>query len=100
MFRHIVMLTLRDDTTEAQRRALLEGLATLPGRIASIRGYSVGVDVGLADGNASVSVVGDFDDRDGYLEYRDHEAHREVIAQFIAPVLVSRTALQHEMPGS
>lgn len=98
MFRHIVLLTLKDDTTDEQRRAILDGLATLPGRIPTIRRYSFGLDAGINEGNAEVVACGDFDDADGYLVYRDHEAHRQVIADCIAPVLASRTAVQYELP--
>lgn len=96
MVRHIVLLTLKPETTDEQRQAILDGLATLPERIPTIRSYSFGVDAGLNEGNADIVAVGDFDDRDGYLAYRDHEAHHEVIANCIAPVLASRTAIQYE----
>jgi len=99
MFRHIVLLILKDDTTDAQRQALLGGLATLPERVPTIRSYTFGLDAGLNPGNAQVVACGDFDDADGYLAYRDHEAHRQVIAEFIAPVLASRSAIQYELPG-
>lgn len=99
MFRHIVLLTLKDDTTDEQRQALLDGLATLPGQIPSIRSYTFGLDAGLNNGNAHVVACGDFDDVDGYLVYRDHDAHRQVIAECIAPVLASRTAIQYEVEG-
>jgi len=96
MFRHIVLLTLTEDASPADRRAILDGLATLPGRIPTIRNYVVGTDAGINDGNADVVAVADFDDAEGYLVYRDAEAHRQVIAEFIAPVLASRSAVQFE----
>lgn len=96
MVRHIVLLTLKPGTTEEQRQAILDGLATLPERIPTIRSYSFGVDAGINEGNADIVAVGDFDDREGYLTYRDHEAHHQVIAECIAPVLESRTAIQYE----
>lgn len=99
MFRHIVLLTLKDDTTDEQRQAILDGLATLPGRVPTIRSYTFGLDAGVNPGNAHVVACGDFEDVDGYLVYRDHEAHKQVIAEFIAPVLAGRTAIQYELPG-
>ena len=97
MIRHIVLLKLQDTATDADRAAILEGLATLPGRIPSLRSYVFGPDAGLAEAGADVAVVADFDDVAGYEQYRDHEAHLEVIAERIKPVLATRTASQYEI---
>lgn len=95
MFRHIVLLTLKDDTTDVQRQQLLDGLATLPAQIPAIRNYTFGLDAGVSDGNAHVVAEGDFDDVEGYVAYRDHPAHKAVIAECIAPVLAARSAIQY-----
>ena len=71
------------------------GLGELPGMIDTIRAYRFGPDVGLAESNFDYAVVADFDDEAGYLAYRDHEAHRELIARHIAPILAERAAVQH-----
>lgn len=98
MIRHVVMLTWTDTATSEQRRAAPEALETLPPLIPEIRSYQVGVDAGLAaQGNSDLVVVADFDDVDGYLVYRDHPAHQDVIARFIRPILASRAAVQHEL---
>jgi hypothetical protein len=95
MFRHVVALTFSDDATDDQIRAVVDGLRGLPAVIPELRSYVVGRDAGLADDNADVVVVADCDDVDGYVAYRDHPAHRQVIAECIAPILVARTAVQH-----
>lgn len=96
MIRHIVLLELTEDSTEADADAILQALSTLPGRIPAIRSYVFGRDLGLAEGNVDVSAVADFDDVAGYEAYRDHEAHKQVIAEYIKPVLASRHAIQFE----
>ncbi len=96
MFRHVVLLTLTDDATDEQRQAILDGLATLPRAIDSIRRYSFGVDAGVDDGNATIVAVGDFDDVEGYATYRDHPVHRRLITESILPVLAKRTAIQYQ----
>ena len=98
MFRHIVLLTLTPETTADQRQDLLAALATLPGRIDTIRHYSCGPDAGVNPGNADICAVGDFDDLAGYLVYRDHAAHKQVIADHIAPHLAGRSAIQYTVP--
>ena len=94
-FRHVVLLTLDADTDEIV--AVVEALRALPDEIPELRGYVVGVDAGLSEGNATVAVVADTDDRLGWETYRDHPAHRRVIEQMVAPRLVARAAVQHEV---
>jgi hypothetical protein len=96
MFRHIVLLTLVPDATEEQRRAIVDGLEALPPQIPALRSYEVRVDAGLADGNAHIGVVADFDDATGWQEYTVHPAHRAVIERHILPMLANRTAIQFE----
>ena len=98
MFRHVVVLRWKESATAEQRRAVREGLETLPPQIPEIRSYRVGEDAGLAaQGNSDLVVVADFDDVAGYLVYRDHPVHQDVIATFIRPILESRAAVQHEL---
>lgn len=90
--RHIVLLTL-DDGCDVD--ALLAALRDLPARIPALRSYVVGRDLGISEGNATIGVVADVDDEAGFVEYRDHPAHQQVIAERIRPHLVARTAVQH-----
>ncbi len=94
MFRHIVLLTFTDTTTEADLDAVVGGLRALPGVIPEIRRYVVGRDAGVNEGNAGLGVVADFDDVAGYLVYRDHPRHRQVIDDHITPHLSDRSAIQ------
>jgi len=96
MIRHIVLLELTEGSTDADADSIIEALSTLPDRIPSIRNYVFGRDLGLAEGNVDVTAVADFDDVAGYEAYRDHEAHQQVIAEFIKPVLAARHAIQFE----
>ena len=41
-------------------------------------------------------MVADFDDVEGHVIYRDHPAHRAVIAERIAPIVAERVAVQYE----
>lgn len=95
MFRHIVLFAIRPEATPEQHAALLEGLHSLPGRIAEIRHFEVGVDADLAEGNADYAVVADFDDEAAYRAYAAHPAHVAVVTERVRPILASRTALQH-----
>ena len=71
MFRHIVLLTLKDDTTDVQRQQLLDGLATLPAQIPGFlvlrshlggflgRSHVLEAVLGLPDDLAGVRIVRD-----------------------------------------
>lgn len=97
MIRHIVLLTLRAGTSADSERAIVDALRALPDVIPSIRDYQVGVDLGIVASNATVAATGTFDDEAGYMEYRNHLAHREVIEKYVDPVCETRTAIQFEI---
>jgi hypothetical protein len=96
-FRHVVLLTFKDGTTDAERDAVVAALRTLPPVISSLRSYVVGVDAGMSEGNASIAVVADFDDVDGFIQYRDDPEHQRIIAELIRPILAARAAVQHRV---
>lgn len=91
-FRHIVLLTL-DEACDAE--ALAADLRTMAEGIPSIRSYVVGVDAGVSEGNATLAVVGDYDDQAGWEVYRDDPEHNRLIAERIKPHLLARAAVQH-----
>ena len=91
-FRHIVLLTLDAD---CDVEALATELRAMAQGIPSIRSYVVGVDAGVSEGNATLAVVGDYDDQAGWEAYRDDPEHNRLIAERIKPHLLARTAVQH-----
>ena len=42
-------------------------------------------------------MVADFDDVGGYLVYRDHPVHREIIGKYVTPIVADRAAVQYEL---
>jgi hypothetical protein len=97
MFRHVVLFTWTGDATEAQKHALAGELRKLPSVIDTIRLYNVGPDAGINPGNCDFAVVADFDDADGYLAYRDHPVHRDVVKNYVDPIVTRRFAVQYQM---
>ena len=97
MFRHVVMLRWVPEATAEQRAAVVTGLSTLPGIIPEIRSYTIGPDARVNEGNFDLVIVADFDDVNGYLVYRDHPDHVQVITERIRPILADRAAVQHEL---
>jgi Stress responsive A/B Barrel Domain len=96
MIRHVVMFTWKPGTTAAQKERVLTELRTLPPLLTGMRSYQLGPDAGLNPGNWEFVVVADFDDVASYEAYRDHPAHRAVIAECITPIRAERAAVQYE----
>jgi hypothetical protein len=94
MIQHVVLITFTPEATDEQKQELVEGLEALPGLIPAIVSYHVGLDLGLADGNAGIGVVAQFGSEAGWATYRDHPEHRRVIDELIAPIRASRATIQ------
>jgi len=97
MFRHVVLFTWTEDAIEAQKHALAGELRKLPSVIDTIRLYHVGPDAGINPNNCDFAIVADFDDADGYLAYRDHPVHREVVKNYVDPIVTRRFAVQYQI---
>jgi hypothetical protein len=96
MFRHVVLLTFNDDTTDEQLAAFKAALEALPAQIPQILDYQVGHDAGLADTNHQFAIVADFADAADYVVYRDHPAHAAFKEEFLSPLVTERAAVQYE----
>ncbi len=96
MFRHVVMIGFSDEATEEQKQALRDGLTALPEKIREIRAYRIGDDAGLAPDNYDLVIVGDFEDQDGFLIYRDHPVHQDLVKNLLRPITARRAAVQHQ----
>lgn len=94
-FRHVVMFRWADDAPADRRDAAVEALRHLGEEVADLGTLSVGVDAGLADGNADVVVVADFASREDYLAYAQDPRHQKVVQEFVRPVIAERVALQY-----
>ena len=94
MLTHIVLITAADDATDEQVEAVVAGLRALPEQIEEIRGYEVGRDLGLAEGNASVAIQATFASPDDLEAYVVHPAHQQVVTELIRPFAASVTRAQ------
>ncbi|WP_436763339.1 Dabb family protein [Streptosporangium sp. V21-05] len=97
MFRHVVLFTWTEESTEEQRARVATELGKLPGAITEIRSYTLGPDAGLNPGNHRFALVADFDSAEDFVVYRDHPLHQAAIAEYIKPIVASRAAAQFEV---
>jgi Stress responsive A/B Barrel Domain len=98
VFRHVVMVRFTDEMTDDDRAALRAGLGRLPDLIPEIRAYRFGQDVRINEGNFDFVVTADFDDAQGYLAYRDHPEHQQLVKGRLAPFVAKRASVQFEWP--
>lgn len=96
MFRHVVMFTFKDGTSESQIQAALDGLDELRRTIPGIHRYTFGRDAGVNAGNYEIAIVGDFLSKNDYIGYRDHPSHQRFVKEVMAPIIDKRAALQFE----
>lgn len=80
-----------------QVRHVSDSLDTLPSAIPEISRYQHGPDAGINQGNADYVVVADFTSIENYLTYRDHPVHRQLIADVLAPLIATRSAVQYHL---
>lgn len=94
MFRHVLLLTMRDDVEDAQVDGLVDALRALPAEIPELTSYRVGRDLGLRDDTADVAIVGEYADEAAWRAYLAHPAHRAVVTDHVEPIVASRQSVQ------
>ena len=95
-FHHVVMFRWNEGVDADHVDRLVAWLGRLPGEIPEVKGYRYGPDAGVNTGNYDFAVTADFDDVDGYLVYRDHPFHQELIQAMIVGHIAERAAAQFE----
>lgn len=96
MLRHVVVFNLDPAVSPEDAADLARRLNALPAAVPTLRSMTAGVDAGLADGNADLAVVADFDDAAGWRAYQEHPDHQAVAAD-IRSVMAGRAASQFEV---
>lgn len=84
------------DASTERRKAAIDALHRLTDEVAELGTLTVGVDAGLAAGNADVVVVADFPSQQAYFDYAQDPRHQDVVQNFLRPAIAERVALQHE----
>lgn len=91
MIRHVVICQFRQG---APSEVIDEFLGAIGGvHTEGLRSLTFGTDLGLRDGNASYSLVADFEDAAAYQRFDEDPEHQRIRAA-IAPIVVSATRVQ------
>jgi hypothetical protein len=97
MIRHVALFTWDDEMTDEMERQFAAELTALAPKLAGLRSYHAGPDVGLVESNFDFAVVADFDDVASYTGYRDHPEHQAIVGQYSRPHARTRAAVQYEL---
>ncbi len=94
MIRHVTLINFKPGTSQAQKAAVLDAFRQLPDHIPAIREFSVGLDLGLLEGNAGLAVFAGFESEADFLEYSSHPAHGTVVFPVCGPVMAGYSTAQ------
>ncbi|MBR3382229.1 MAG: Dabb family protein [Clostridia bacterium] len=98
MFKHIVFWKFAEEaasrTKQENMDIVRDGLLALVGRVPTLRSAEVGQDVLHSDASYDLCLICTFDDREGFLTYRDHPEHVKV-ASYIAQVKTERAVVDY-----
>jgi Stress responsive A/B Barrel Domain len=93
MLHHVIELRFSEGTTDEQIQQLADGLMGLRDQIGSIRSMRMGKDLRIRADNFEFASLIEFDDESGYLEFRDHPAHQQVVRDLIQPIMAERAGV-------
>lgn len=93
--RHVVMFLFKPGTTRSDQASIKQALAELPREIPLIRRFEVGEDLHLAEGNAGLVVIVDFDNVADYLAYSADPRHQYFVREVLTSHLDRRMAVQY-----
>jgi hypothetical protein len=77
MIKHVVFFKFKPEARASDRKAALDGLRALPGKIDVIRSFEVGENVLPSARAWDATLIGEYDDLEGLDQYARHDAHVE-----------------------
>ena len=90
MLKHIVVWPMKDEVTDAQKIEMKTRLEALIDQVSEVRKIEVGMD----DGNGTMSLYSEFASQEDLNLYQVHPAHQEVVA-FVKPLVTGRTVCDY-----
>jgi hypothetical protein len=94
-FTHIVTFKWKSPD-QATASSIADALHDLVAGFDGVESYRCGSDIGLTPSSYDFAVVGTFNTRGAFQNYRDHPDHRRIINDMISPILDRRTVVQLE----
>jgi hypothetical protein len=91
MLKHIVVWTMKPETTAEQKLEMKNRLEALSGKISELRKIEVGIDAG----NGTMSLYSEFKSEDDLIAYQMHPDHQAVVG-FVKPLVAARSVCDYE----
>ncbi len=91
MIKHIVVWTMKPETTAGQKQEMKQRLEALAGKIPQLRMIEVGIDAG----NGTMSLYSEFSSEDDLMAYQNHPEHQAVVG-FVKPLVAARSVCDYE----
>lgn len=99
MFKHIVFWRFAEGAEGHSKQENMdivkEGLLSLIGKVPTLLSAEVGQDVLHTDASSDMCLICTFEDKDGFIVYRDHPEHQKVLA-YIKNVITERKIIDFE----
>jgi len=104
--KHIVMVSLKEDSSDEDMARVKAGFLNLPQQISTIKTYELGQDLKLESGqthpagkNRVLSWTLTFDSAEDYETYNSHPKHQEFLKDTLKPAMLpgSRAAIQYDL---
>lgn len=96
MVRHIVLLRWIETATEEQKQDAEKAFHSLAENVPQIQKLVSGADLALTQGAHDFAAVLDFRSVEDWRAYQAHEAHKAMIAEYLAPILAERSVIQFD----
>lgn len=96
MIRHIALFTFKEPWPADRVEQLTAAIRELPGQVPAVLAVQCGPAVGWQQG-CDYAMEVDFNDRQGFDEYKSSEAHRQLIEAHVAPLVASTSRIQLEL---
>jgi hypothetical protein len=99
MFKHIVFWRFAEEaeghSIKENMDIVKEGLLSLIGKVPTLLSAEVGQDVLHTDASSDMCLICTFEDKEGFIVYRDHPEHQKVLA-YIKNVITERKIIDFE----
>ena len=101
MVKHIILWTLKEELSDAEKAAIKagikEGLEGLVGKVPGLLDVKVHIDGRLASSNADVMLDSTLESAEALKAYSTHPAHVEVASTKVRPYTAQRSCLYFEL---
>lgn len=100
MIRHMVLFRFKPEATDAERGAVLDGLARLPSHFPAMRRFGLGENISRRDATFPHVMTVEFEQQAALEAYLDSAEHERFVATVFRPAIEARAIASYRCgPG-